>query len=112
QLHHDVRAAVVAEAEVVDLDDAGVADGGGGARLVEEAPHDVLPLRQVRVQHLDRGRAIEPAVARAIDDAQAALAEPGGGAVVGDHASGGRLAHGVPPVHGPGAKAVRLRTSR
>src|SRR6185295_1238594 len=39
---------------VEDLDDAGVVDARRGARLAEEAVHDVLPARQLGQQHLDR----------------------------------------------------------
>src|SRR6185312_17281037 len=51
-LHHDVGPVLV-DVAVVDLDDAGVGDQRGGARLVEEAVHDVGVARQGRQQQLD-----------------------------------------------------------
>src|SRR4051794_10964653 len=40
--------------EVVDLDDARMLDRGRGARLVEEARHQILSVGHVAEQHLDR----------------------------------------------------------
>jgi hypothetical protein len=45
ELHDDEGAAVGGKVEVVDLDDARVADGVGGPGLVEEAAHHVLVAR-------------------------------------------------------------------
>ena len=47
----------------------------GGARLVLESAQSVRDPRELVGQHLDRDVAIEPRVARAIDDAHAAGAD-------------------------------------
>ena len=71
-LHHDVVRArpVGGLADVVDVDDVGVVQGGGGARLPLE------PLQQLRIgagaEDLDGDGPAEPRVARAVDLAHAA----------------------------------------
>jgi len=62
-------------ADIVDLDDTGVIDARGGARLSEE-PLDELALRAVRrQQHLDRGAPAEPFVETDVHDAEPATPE-------------------------------------
>jgi hypothetical protein len=41
-LHHDVGVAAGVDVAVQDLDDAGMTDQGSGARLGEEAGHDLI----------------------------------------------------------------------
>ena len=72
ELHDDVRVARGREPEVVDLDDARVADRRRGARLVEEALHDPGIARELREQHLHRRQPTERRVYRLVDDAHAA----------------------------------------
>ena len=75
QLHHEIRTAIDAVAEVVDLDDAGVADRGRRLGLVEEALDEDVVARQLGAQQLDRGGPIEELVLGAIDRAHAAARE-------------------------------------
>ena len=56
QLHHDVELAV-ASADVVDRDDAGKVQRGGGACLLLEAPDRGRTGTGLDVQHLDRDAA-------------------------------------------------------
>ena len=74
-LHDEVGAAVVEQAEVVDLADVGVADRAGGARLLLEALHGDALLRLRRVEDLDRDEPAEAEVLGLVDRAHAALAE-------------------------------------
>ncbi len=71
-LHHDVVRArpVGGFADVVDVDDVRVVEGGGGARLPFE-PRQQLGIG-ARAQDLDGYGAAEPRVARAVDLAHAA----------------------------------------
>jgi len=61
--------------EVEAADDARVAHLAGGARLVEEARHDVGPARQLGAQHLDGGPASQERVLAEVHHAHATLAE-------------------------------------
>ena len=54
QLHHDERAPVGVNLAVQHLDDTGVLDQGGRARLIEEAHHDLLRSAELRQQELYR----------------------------------------------------------
>ena len=74
-LHHEVGAAVLGRAEVGDVDDVGVADARGGARLAPEALDQVLLLRVDRVQDLDRDALADLDVLAGVDRAHAALAD-------------------------------------
>ena len=73
-LHDDVAVARVL-AEVVDADDVGMREAGGGARLVAEAREEGLVAGQVAAQDLDRHRAAEQRVFGAIDGRHAAFAQ-------------------------------------
>ena len=91
-LHDDERGALGGPAEVVDLDDPRVADRGGRARLVEEPRHDVLLLRQLGEQDLDRRRPAEQRMLAGVDRTHTAPADHAGHAVLPDH----RAAHREP----------------
>ena len=71
-LHHDVVLPSLAWrlANVVDLHDVRVAQRGGRARLAIEAAQQ--PGIRIRAQHLERHRAAETGVARAVDHAHPA----------------------------------------
>ena len=69
-------------AEVEDLDDAGVADRGRRARLVEEALRELGVVGQARAQDLDRGAPPDPRVLGEVDDAHAAFTDELGDPVV------------------------------
>ncbi len=71
EVHGDVGAALVL-AEVVDADDRGVVELGGGLGLAEEAPARHVVLEVPREEDLERERPVELGVARAVDDAHAA----------------------------------------
>ena len=73
-LHDDVRRAVVL-ARVVDLDDVGVGEPGGEARLTDEAVAEDRVVGEVAGEHLDRHRPLELVVPREVDDGHAAAAE-------------------------------------
>lgn len=75
QLHGDVRRVVIVVVDVVDLDDAGMAQLGGGPRFVEEARHDAPVAAVVGQQQLDRDLALEAYVARAVHRAHTAAAD-------------------------------------
>jgi hypothetical protein len=66
-LHHDVWRAVLEHAQVVDIDDVGVADGVGRARLGDEAADHLGIGGIARRQHLDRGVASDARMHRQID---------------------------------------------
>ena len=70
QLGDQVGAAVLL-AELVEGDDAGVVEAGGGLRLA----HDPLPGLLARLDHLDRDVALEAGVPGPVDGAEAAAAE-------------------------------------
>ncbi len=77
-LHRHERDAAL-HARAVDGRDGGVRDGRGGARLLHEAPAQLVSARRVeateelRAHRLDRDRAVEHRVAAAVDDAHRAL---------------------------------------
>ncbi len=74
ELHHQVRTSRVVTG-VEDLAGAGVLDLADRDRLVEEPLDQILVLRDVRQQHLDRHACAERGVLAEIDLAHAALAE-------------------------------------
>ena len=78
ELHHHVRRAVLAKAEVQHLDDVAVVDLGRGERLAHEAlAHLVgqLVAAPVRDHGLERDRSPQPGVDGAVDRSHAALAD-------------------------------------
>jgi hypothetical protein len=87
ELHDDEGLAVGQVAEVVDLDDVGVAQGRGDAGLVEEPGHHVAGVGELRQQHLDRRRSAEQRVLGAVHGAHTTLAELAGDAVVADESA-------------------------
>ena len=66
ELHHDVRDVAVDHADVDDLDDVRVVDGGGGARLVDEARDQAGALEVLALQQLDRHAAPQHRVLRQV----------------------------------------------
>jgi hypothetical protein len=61
--------------DLVDGDDVGMAEGGGGLRLLDEAAASGVIMPSVGRQDLDRDRSPQPEVARPIHLAHAAGAE-------------------------------------
>ncbi len=98
-LHHDVVRALLAGrlADVVDVDDVRMVEGGGGARLPVEAVEElgIGP----GAQHLQGHRASEPGVAGAIHLAHAARAETVDHLVGGDAGAGDEGVLGHPGPH-------------
>jgi hypothetical protein len=74
ELHRDVGGAVRG-ADLVDRDDVGMVERGGGARLGLEAPQALGVVGERRRQHLDRDVASETRILRAVDLAHPAGAE-------------------------------------
>ena len=73
-LHREVAAPVGGLAELVDVRDVRMAQGGGGARLPLE-PREVVRLHRAAMEHLDGDGAVQRPVAGEIDLAHAAAAE-------------------------------------
>ena len=90
--HDDEQHAVVL-ARVVDGEDVGVLDRGGGLGLGDEAPAEVLVVGEDRVDDLQRDRALQPELRRAVDDAHAAAAREGLDAVIGEDVAWRELPH-------------------
>ena len=87
-LHDEVGAAVVGRAEVHHVDDVGMADARGGARLAPEPLDQLLLRRVVRVQDLDRDDLADLDVLGGVHGPHAALADLAQHAVaVVDHAA-------------------------
>ncbi len=76
-LHHEVGRPVRQLAEVADIDDVRIADGGGRLGLVQEPLGHFLVASQVRTQDLHRDLLADDGVATLVDDAHAAFAEDG-----------------------------------
>ena len=74
-LHRDERLAVGGLAERVDDADVGMAEGGGGPRLLLEAAHAGVVRAELAGQHLDRDAAAQLHVVRQVHLAHAAGAE-------------------------------------
>ena len=74
QLRYDERRPIM-RADVVDGDDAGSVEGGGGARLLLQPRHPIGIAREQRRQDLDRDVAVQPRIARLVDLAHAAGAQ-------------------------------------
>jgi hypothetical protein len=66
ELHHDVLRAVVG-AGVVDAHDVGLVQPGRGLRLAPEPLHEARVARELRMEHLDRDRAVEHRIEAAVD---------------------------------------------
>ena len=73
-LHHEEERAVVGGAEVGDVDDVGVLDARGGARLAPETLDQIGRARVRRVQDLDRHALADLDVLGLVDAAHAAFA--------------------------------------
>ena len=90
EFHHQERVPRGHVAEVEHLHDAGVLDGGGRLRLVEEPVDDLAVPRQLGVQDLHGGDPADQRVLGPID-----RAHPTDGDLVGDPvAANGRPEHG------------------
>jgi hypothetical protein len=59
-------------AHLVDGDDVGMVQPGGGASLLLEAPDEQMVLRHVGVQHLERDDAVEGGVVGLVHHGEAA----------------------------------------
>ncbi len=107
ELHDDVERVPVL-AVVVDVDDVGVRDGGGDARLALEARDERLVRGVLRPQHLDRHGAPEGGVAPAVGDREVSLADRFGQLVAAaDQIGAGKGIH----LHGA-RRSILLVTSR
>ncbi len=81
---HRVEVELAFVADVVDLDQVGVAEAAGGDRLAPEGGDLVGVLRGLGVQDLERHLAVEAGLQRPVDDADGAAAEPAEQLVAGD----------------------------
>ena len=72
-LHDEIELALLGLADVVDVDDVGVVDAVGGARLAEHPRAQVRLAAQVGANQLQRDDAVDEHVPGAVDDAHAAL---------------------------------------
>src|SRR5450432_2663663 len=75
ELHHEIEDAVVALAEVVDVDDVGLVEAAREARLAQEPLRDRAHGRELRMDDLDRDLAIDRHLPRAVHRAHPAFAE-------------------------------------
>ena len=114
--HHEVGLPV-RDAGAVDGQDVRLLDGGGGARLAQEALARALVVDELGRDDLDRDLAVEVELTRSVDDAHAALADrlldettrelrPGD-----EHAHVGCIAEPPEPRGGIGRSAVAITTS-
>ena len=83
ELQREIRQAVVL-ADLEDLDDVGVVDGGDGAGLGLEASQVVRSCTGAGLDHLQRDQALEPEVPRLVHDPHAAGAQHAQDLVAGD----------------------------
>ncbi len=109
--HGDVQGPVVALARVVDRDDVGVVDRGGGARLAYEALAEVGVLGQLRGDELQRDGAVEVELERPVDHAHAAAARDPQDAVAGELVSLVQGGHRAFVQQGPHAPTRPLRSA-
>ena len=94
-------------AEIGDLDQAGMRDRSGGARLLHEARGDFAVGRQIFAQRLEREALAERAMTRSVHDAHAAFADHGRDLVaIVDHAAEQRIGRAVPIRRWPKRLAV------
>jgi len=94
ELHHEVGAALLGVAHVVDLRDAGVVERGGGAGFALEAGARHLVPGALGREHLHRDGAAELLVPGRVDDAHAALADLlGEDVAIGDPLAAEAVAH-------------------
>ena len=77
ELRHDIRGAPVV-ADVIERDDVGMVQGGGGACFLLEAGDAIRIADGQLREHLDGDFAVQPGVDRAIDFAHSACAKPVG----------------------------------
>ena len=94
---------VVARARVVDRDDVGVVDRGGGARLADEALAEVGVPRQLRGDELQRDGAVEVELECSVDHAHAPAAGDPQDAVAGELVSLVQAGHRAFVQQGPHA---------
>ena len=73
-LHDEVELALLGLADVVDVDDVGVVDAVGGARLAQHPRAQVGLTPQVGPNQFQRDDAVDEDMARAVDDAHPAFA--------------------------------------
>ena len=85
--HGDEQRAVGGLVDLVDGADVGVIEGGGGARLAQEAPLVLLAGAALGGEELERHRPVELEVDRLVDHAHAAAPEAIEDPVVGDRAA-------------------------
>lgn len=83
-LHHHVGGAARQLAALDDVDETGVADADGGARLVDEAAHVLAVGRELLVEELHGGAVAAAAVAGLVDRAHAAATDEPDHAVAAD----------------------------
>ena len=76
ELHREEDGAVVL-ALVVDGDDVGVREPGGGPGLADEPGRELLVVAEAGVHHLDRDGAVEPEVGGLVDAGHATARHPG-----------------------------------
>ena len=74
ELHHDVRDFVLDHPDVDHLDDVRVMDGGGGARLVDEARDQAGTLEVLALEQLHRDAAPQYRVLGQVHDAHRSVA--------------------------------------
>ena len=98
-LHRDVRGRPVAP-DLVDRQNVGVIERGGGARLELESPEAVRVRGDLGPQHLDRDDAVEARIAGFVNLAHPAGADRGQN-LVGTEAGWGKMWHGAPLLYGP-----------
>jgi hypothetical protein len=71
-LHHDERRAIFGRAEIVDIDDARMADDRGGLRFTTKTREHLVVLHERWIEQLDRNATPDLDVQRAVDCAHAA----------------------------------------
>ena len=69
-------------ADLVDGDDVGMIQGGGGLRFLDEAPHPLLALHQLRGKDFQGDRPVQDGVLGHVDLTHAACSERRNNAIV------------------------------
>src|SRR5207237_8684818 len=87
ELHHEVVPVVLGDVQVEDLEDVVVADDVDRPRLVEEAVDDLVVVRELGMQELDRYPRADARVDAHVDGSHPALAEQPLHAVAADAAT-------------------------
>ena len=72
---HGQKTAVIEIADLIDRDDVGMVEGGGGASFLLETAHRVGVARESGLQQLDGDFASQPGIVREVDLAHAATAD-------------------------------------